>query len=259
VLIDSHCHLDDPRFDNDREAVLQRARAEGVTEFVTIGCDLPTSQRAVSLAQQYPPVFSSIGVHPHEAAGITPATYDALRTLAKQPKVVAYGEIGLDYYYNFSPPEIQRQRFREQIALARELRLPVIIHSRDAKKDTLTILEEEKANEFGGVFHCFTGDLEMAKAALGLGFFISFSGIVTFPKAAELQKVAQELPLDRMLVETDSPYLTPHPYRGKRNEPAYVQHVARKIAQLRPSLTFEEVMDSTRSNAKKLFGIPEQP
>jgi TatD DNase family protein len=220
---------------------------------VTIGCDLSTSERAVSLAQQYPFISSSIGVHPHEVKDITPATYDRLRTLAKQPKVVAYGEIGLDYYYNYSPPPIQRQRFREQIALARELRLPIIVHTREAKEDTLSILREEKADELGGVFHCFTGDAEMAKAALDLGFFLSFSGIVTFPKAVELQKVVQDTPLDRMLIETDSPYLAPHPHRGKRNEPAYVQHVARKIAELKPSLTTEEVADVTCENAKRLF------
>jgi TatD DNase family protein len=255
VLIDSHCHLDDPQFDNDRETVIKRAQAEGVAQFVTIGCDLVTSQRAVSLAQQHPFIFSSIGVHPHEVKDITPATYDGLRSLAKQPKVVAYGEIGLDYHYNYSPPEIQRQRFREQIALAREFRLPVIIHSRNAKEDTMAILREEKAGELGGVIHCFTGDLEMAKAALDLGFLLSFSGIVTFPKAIELQKVVQEMPLDRMLVETDSPYLTPHPHRGKRNEPAHVQYVARKIAELKPPLTIEEVADVTRENTKRLFGI----
>lgn len=258
MLIDSHCHLDDPQFDNDREAVLKRAQEEGITHLVTIGCDLASSQRAVSLAQQHPFIFSSIGVHPHEVKDITPATYDGLRTLAKSAsggKVVAYGEIGLDYYYNFSPPDIQRQRFREQIALARELRLPIIIHSRDAKEDTLTILREEKADELGGVFHCFTGDLEMAKAALDLGFFLSFSGIATFPKAIALQKVVQDMPLDRMLIETDSPYLAPHPYRGKRNEPAHVQYVARKISELKPPHTFKEVADATRENAKRLFGI----
>ena len=258
MLIDSHCHLDDPQFDNDREAVLKRAQAEGVTRLVTIGCDLVTSQRAVFLSQEHSFIFSSIGIHPHEVKDITPATYDALRALVKSApagKVVAYGEIGLDYYYNFSPPEIQRQRFREQIALARELRLPVIIHSRNAKEDTMTILKEEKATDAGGVFHCFTGDLEMAKAALDLGFLLSFSGIVTFPKAIELQKVAQEVPLDRMLIETDSPYLSPHPHRGKRNEPARVRLVARKIADLRPSLTFEEVAERTGGNAKRLFGM----
>lgn len=255
MLIDSHCHLDNPQFDNDREAVLKRAQAEGLTHLVTIGCDFVTSQHAVSLAQQHPFIFSSIGVHPHEVKDITPATYDELRTLAKQPKVVAYGEIGLDYYYNFSPPEIQRQRFREQIALARELHLPIIVHSRDAKEDTLTILREEKADELGGVFHCFTGDLEMANAAMDLGFFLSFSGIVTFPKAIALQKVVQDLPLDRMLIETDSPYLAPHPHRGKRNEPAHVQYVARKIAELKPPLAFKEVADVTRENAKRLFGM----
>jgi len=255
VLIDSHCHLDDPQFENDREAVIQRARSEGITYLVTIGCDLLTSERAVSLAQQYPFIFSSIGVHPHEVKNITPATYDRLRTLAKQPKVVAYGEIGLDYYYNYSPPPIQKQRFREQIALARDLRLPLIIHTRDAKDDTLSILREEKAEKLGGVFHCFTGDAEMAKAALDLGFFLSFSGIVTFPKAVELQKVVQYTPLDRMLIETDSPYLAPHPHRGKRNEPAYVRHVALKVAELKPPLTIKEVADATRENAKRLFKI----
>lgn len=192
MLIDTHTHLDDARYDADREAMLARAREAGVERMITIGCDLATSRAAVALAAQYDFVYASVGVHPHEVRHITDDWYDTLRQLARDSeKVVAYGEIGLDYHYNHSDPDLQRRRFREQLQLARELRLPVIIHTREAQDDTIRILKEERASEIGGVFHCFSGDTWLAKDAIELGFYISFSGILTFqnaPCCATLQR-----------------------------------------------------------------------
>ena len=215
MLIDTHTHLDDARYDEDREAMIARAREAGVEAFVTIGCDLATSQAAVALAEQHPFVYASIGVHPHEVKHILDSWYDDFRRLAQNKKVVAYGEIGLDYHYNHSSPKEQRERFREQIQLARELKLPVIIHTREAQDDTIAILKEERASEIGGVFHCFSGDAWLAKDALDLGFYLSFSGILTFQNATMLRDIAKTAPLDRLLIETDCPYLTPVPHRGK--------------------------------------------
>jgi TatD DNase family protein len=255
MFIDTHTHLDDARFNDDRESVITRAREAGVEAFVTIGCDLATSQAAVSLTERYPWVYASIGVHPHEVRHIGHDWYDAFRGLARTKKVVAYGEIGLDYHYNHSSPKEQRERFREQVQLARELALPIIIHTRDAQDDTVGILKEENASEVGGVFHCFSGDARLAKDALDLGFHLSFSGIVTFQNAAMLRDIAKTVPLDRLLIETDCPYLTPVPYRGKRNEPAYVTRVAAQLATLHPPLSPEELGRSTTENAKRLFKI----
>src|SRR5713226_8316759 len=232
MLIDSHCHIDDVRFDADREAMLQRARDAGIGHFVTIGCDLETSRAAVSLATAHPFISATVGVHPHEVKHIQDGWYDELRTMAKSKGVVAYGEIGLDYHYDHSPREVQRTRFREQIRLARELHLPIIIHTREAQEETITILKDEKAGEVGGVFHCFAGDAWLAKDALDLGLYLSFSGVITFQNATMLRDIVKTVPLDRTLVETDSPYLAPVPRRGKRNEPAYVRHVAEKIAEI---------------------------
>lgn len=259
VLIDSHAHLDDARYDSDREAVIARAQEAGVDCFLTVGCDLATSRAAVDLADRYPFIYATVGVHPHEVKQIGDDWYDELRRLAKHQKVVAYGEIGLDYHYNHSPPKLQRERFREQILLARELQLPLIIHTREAQEDTVTILREEHANEIGGVFHCFSGDASLAKAALDLGFFLSFSGVITFQNAATLRDIVKTVPLDRMLIETDCPYLTPVPHRGKRNEPGYVRHVAEKIAEVKTAdqpITVEEVGRITSQNARRLFKIP---
>ena len=256
MLIDSHVHLDDLRYDTDRDTVLQRAEAAGVETMVTIGCDLATSQAAVALAQTHQQVFATIGVHPHEAKEIKDGWYEAFRSLARQPKVVAYGEIGLDYHYDHSPREIQRERFREQIHLARELNLPLIIHTREAQDDTVTILREEGAGDVGGVFHCFSGDAWLAKDALDLGFYLSFSGVLTFKNATMLRDIAKTVPLDRLMVETDCPYLTPVPYRGKRNEPAYVQHVAETLAEIRGNGSFESLARATVDNTKRLFRIP---
>jgi TatD DNase family protein len=258
MLIDTHTHLDDARYDGDRDAMIARAREAGVDTFITIGCDLATSKAAVALADQYPFVYASIGVHPHEVRHIGDDWYDELRRLAQHPKVVAYGEIGLDYHYNHSPPKLQRERFREQILLARELNLPVIIHTRDAQEDTITILKEEQAGATGGVFHCFTGDAWLAKDGLDLGFYLSFSGVVTFHNATMLREIVKTVPLDRMLIETDCPYLTPAPHRGKRNEPAYVKLVADTIAAVKSGaspVSAEEIGRLTAANARRLFKL----
>lgn len=255
MFIDTHTHLDDARYDNDREPVIARAREAGVEAFVTIGCDLTTSRAAVALAEQYPFVYASIGIHPHEVKHIKDDWYDEFRRLVKNKKVVAYGEIGLDYHYNHSSLSDQRVRFREQVQLARELKLPLIIHTREAQQDTITILREEKASEVGGVFHCFSGDAWLAKDALDLGFYLSFSGIVTFQNASMLRDIAKTVPLDRLLIETDCPYLAPVPYRGKRNEPAYVVQVADKLAALHGTLSSQEIAAHTTANAKRLFKI----
>ena len=253
MLIDTHTHLDDARYNDDREAMIARAREAGVEALLTIGCDLATSQAAVSLAEHYPFVYASVGVHPHEVKHIQDTWYDALRRLARSQKVVAYGEIGLDYHYNHSSPKEQRDRFREQIQLARELALPVIIHTRDAQEDTITILKEERASEIGGVFHCFSGDAWLAKEALELGFYLSFSGILTFHNATALREIAKQTSLDRVLIETDCPYLTPVPYRGKRNEPAYVRHVAEELAALK-GIALQEVAAASSRNFTRSTG-----
>ena len=256
MLIDSHAHLDDLRYDTDRDNVLQRAQTAGIEAIVTIGCDLATSQAAVALAHAHPNIFATIGVHPHEAKEIGEGWYESFRSLAQHPKVVAYGEIGLDYHYDHSPREIQRQRFREQIHLARELALPLVIHTREAQEDTVKILREEGAVDVGGVFHCFSGDMWLAKDALDLGFYLSFSGVLTFKNATMLRDIAKTVPLDRLMVETDCPYLAPIPYRGKRNEPAYVQYVAETLAEIRGNGSVESIARATVENTKRVFRIP---
>ncbi|MEC4674485.1 MAG: TatD family hydrolase [Nitrospirota bacterium] len=259
MLIDSHVHLDDTRFDEDRSDIFVRAAEAGIEAFVTIGCDLSTSRAAVQLAQTHSNVYATVGVHPHETKEVEDSWYPELQQLARHPKVVAYGEIGLDYHYDHSPRDVQRQRFREQIREARALQLPIVIHTREAQEDTITILREEHAQEIGGVFHCFSGDSWLAKDALDLGFYLSFSGVITFKNASMLREIVQTVPLDRIMIETDCPYLTPIPYRGKRNEPAYVTHVAQTIAELigngKPS-AFETVANATVANTKQLFKIP---
>jgi TatD DNase family protein len=261
MLIDTHTHLDDTRYDGDREAMIARARDAGVETFITIGCDLASSRAAVALAERYPFIYASIGVHPHEVRHIGDDWYDEFRRLAQHPKVVAYGEIGLDYHYNHSPPKLQRERFREQILLARELRLPMVIHTREAQEDTIAILREERAGETGGVFHCFTGDAWLAKDGLDLGFHLSFSGVVTFQNAAMLRDIVGTVPMDRILIETDCPYLAPAPHRGKRNEPAYVRLVAETIARIKSAaslVSVDEIGRITAANARRLFKLPEE-
>lgn len=258
MLIDTHVHLDDPRYDPDREAVFQRAEEAGIGAFITIGCDLATSTSAAQLASERKNVYATVGVHPHEVKEIEPHWYEELRQLAQNPKVVAFGEIGLDYHYDHSPREVQRQRFREQVVLAKSLELPMVIHTREAQEDTMKILREEEAESIGGVIHCFSGDHWLAKEALDLGFYLSFSGIITFRTATLLREIILTVPDDRILIETDAPYLTPIPFRGKRNESAYVKYVAEQIAELKygDSVTgFEQVAEMTTDNAKCLFKI----
>jgi len=258
MLIDTHVHLDDPRYDPDREAVFQRAKEAGVGAFITIGCDLATSTSAVKLATEHANVYATVGVHPHEVKRIEPPWYEELKQLAKNPKVVAFGEIGLDYHYDHSPREVQRQQFREQIALAKSLDLPLVIHTREAQEDTMAILREEQAESVGGVFHCFSGDPWLAQEALDLGFYLSFSGIITFRNATLLREVILTVPDDRLLIETDAPYLTPIPFRGKRNESAYVKYVAEQIAELKykdSATGLAQVSELTTNNAKCLFKI----
>lgn len=259
MLIDTHTHLDDGRFDRDREGVIARAQEAGVHTFITIGCDLATSRAAVALADRYPFVYATVGVHPHEVRHVKDDWFTELRDLARHPKVLAYGEIGLDYHYDHSPRDIQRARFREQVRLARELTLPIVIHTREAQEDTIGILKEERASELGGVFHCFSGDAWLAKDALDLGFYVSFSGVITFHNATMLREIAVTVPMDRLLIETDCPYLTPVPHRGKRNEPAYVKLVAEQIARVRSArepMSVEEVGQITSANARRAFKIP---
>lgn len=254
MLIDTHAHIHDPRFDSDREAVIDRARSAGVDVMVTVGTDLENSRAAVALAEQHSFIYATVGVHPHEVKDLTAETLAELRVLAEHPRVVAYGEIGLDYYYDHSPRDIQRDRFSDQLSIARELNLPIVIHTRDAQEDTLAILKEEWKDR-PGVFHCFTGDPAYATEALQLGFMVSFSGIVTFPKATELREAVRVVPLDRLLIETDCPYLAPVPHRGKRNEPSYLPAVAEIIAAEKSPTSLDEIARISSDNAKQLFGI----
>lgn len=254
MLIDTHAHLDLEEFDRDRPTVLDRARSNGIGYIINTGFDLESSRRSIALAARHPQIFAAVGVHPHDAAKADAAVWAAIPELAAAPKVMAVGEIGLDYYRDLSPRTVQQAAFRRQIGIAKELNLPIIVHNRDAHADTLRILKEEKAGEAGGVLHCFSGSWEVAKECLDLGFHISFAGPVTFTNAPKLQDVVQKVPLDRLLVETDCPYLAPVPHRGKRNEPAYVHLVAEKIATLR-ELPLEELAAATTANARRLFGF----
>jgi len=254
-VVDSHCHIDMAQFDADREAVLERARAAGVETMLVVGGvdEEAGHHRAMTVAEKFGlPV--SAGVHPHEARLATPATYDELRGLAREKRIAAIGEIGLDFHYDHSPRDVQREVFRAQVRLAREVGLPVIIHTREADDETAALLEAEGARETGGVIHCFTGGAELARRALALGFHVSFSGILTFPRAETIQEVARTAPLDRILVETDAPFLAPPPHRGKRNEPAFVLEVARKVAALR-GVDVDVVGAASAANFRALFRL----
>jgi TatD DNase family protein len=257
MLIDSHAHLDMPHFDADRDAVIERARAVGVTAILTLGVDGASSRRAVALAQQYESVFAAVGIHPHEAKYATPEVYKDLIGLAREREVnriIAWGEIGLDYHYDHSPRDVQRREFRRQIRMARELDLPVCIHSRDAHDDVLSILDEEMAIDAGVVMHCFSGDEQVARRCLDLGFYISFAGPVTFTNARTLPAVVPLVPDDRLLIETDAPYLSPHPWRGRehRNEPARVAVIAARLAEIK-GISVEEVGQAATQNFYRLF------
>jgi TatD DNase family protein len=254
VLVDSHCHIDMPEFDADRAEVVARARAAGVEDLLVVGgVDAEDGQRRALAVAETIGCAVSAGLHPHEARLGSEAVYDELRRLARDRKIVAIGEIGLDFHYDSSPRDAQRAAFRRQIRLAREVGLPVIVHSRSADEETAEILAGEGGQEAGGVLHCFTGGEGLARRVLELGFFISFSGIVGFPRAEQIQEVARWLPEDRLLVETDAPFLAPPPHRGRRNEPAFVVEVARKVAALRDE-PLECVAASACRNFRRLFG-----
>jgi TatD DNase family protein len=252
MLVDSHAHIDDSRFDADRDAVLQRAWDAGVRKILTIGNGRGPDEMGcgIPIAAAHSWIFTSVGVHPHDAAKVEERHYSLAEDLAKNVKVVAIGETGLDYYYDHSPRDMQRQVFRRQLALARKMDLPVIIHTRDADEDTEQILREEAPRR--GVMHCFTSGEKLADFALDIGFHVSFSGIVTFPKAQALGELARRIPVDRILVETDCPYLAPVPHRGRRNEPGFVSQTARFIAALRGE-SYESLAAQTSANFDKLF------
>jgi len=253
MLIDSHTHLEMADFDQDRDAVVKRAKEAGIEFMVTVGTTIDNCKKALSIARRYEAVYVAVGIHPHDAKDIDNRTYDTLRELSLMDKVVAYGEIGLDFFRNLSPRELQVKRFGEQLELAGEVGLPVIIHDRDAHRETVEMLSGLRGR-MRGVVHCFSGDRAMAKKCLDMGFFISAPGTVTFEKAEELRKVVEYIPIGSLLVETDAPYLAPQPHRGKRNEPAYVVHTAAKVAEIK-GLSPREVEYATSENAKSLFAF----
>ena len=256
-LIDSHAHIDFPQFAEDRAAMLQRAQEAGVQALLAIGTGPGPEKLDAALphAEQHDWIYSSIGIHPHEAKQATPEHFDELVRLAQHPKVIAWGEIGLDYFYDHSPRDVQANVFRAQMELAQAARLPIIIHCRDAWDDCLALIEQHwKPTGLGGILHCFTSTLDHAKRGLDMGFLISFAGNSTYPKAQAIRDVAKELPLDRILIETDAPFLAPQPFRGKRNEPAYVAEVAKTLASVR-NLPAEEIAATTASNFRRFFGI----
>ena len=254
VYSDSHAHLTLDAFDGDREEVLARARGAGLRHIVTVSSYIGDAERCADLAARHDFIHFTAGVHPHEAKDWRDPVADGVRRAARRPKAVAIGEIGLDYHYDLSPRDRQREVFRAQVGLARELRLPIVIHTREAWPDTMAILEEEGARDLGGVFHCFSGGVEEARRCLDFGFLLSFAGPLTFKNPGDLPGAAVFAPLDRILVETDSPYLTPHPYRGKRNEPATVLLVAAKVAELK-GLTPDAVGEATTRNLEKVFRL----
>ena len=257
MLIDSHAHLGMPQFDRDRYEVIRRAIDAEVELIFTVGTDIGDCRKAIEIARGNERVFAIIGIHPHNAKQVNEGTYSDLRALSKDGKVKAIGEIGLDLFRNLSPKDVQMANFRQQIHLAKELGLPIVVHARDAQKEVLTILREEEAGESGGVFHCFSGDYDMAKFCMDLGFFISIPGTITFKNGSELREVIKKIPLDRILVETDCPFLTPMPFRGKRNEPAYVKITALKLAEVK-GLPFDKVARITSRNAKRAFRLDEE-
>ncbi|AWI35204.1 TatD family hydrolase [Bacillus safensis] len=254
MLFDTHAHLNAEQYNEDLEQVIERAKSEKVEKIVVVGFDRPTITRAMELIEEYDFIYAAIGWHPVDAIDMTDEDLAWIKDLSQHEKVVAIGEMGLDYYWDKSPKDVQKEVFRRQIALAKEVKLPIVIHNRDATEDVVTILKEEGAAEVGGIMHCFTGSLETAKACMEMNFYISFGGPVTFKNAKKPKEVVKEIPSDRLLIETDCPYLTPVPFRGKRNEPSYVKYIAEQIAELR-EISFEELAELTTKNAKKVFRI----
>lgn len=255
ALIDTHCHLNHHDLAGDIPGVLARAREAGVCRIICAAFDMESSEQAVRQAREYPMVCATVGVHPHDSSKFRPEDEERLTELCREEKVVAIGETGLDYHYDFSPRDRQRDIFRLHIRMARELGLPLVIHSRESDDDILDILEDEGMPERGAVLHCFSGDTDMALRALEMGCYLGIAGPITFTNADDFRRTVEGLPLDSLLVETDAPYLTPHPHRGKRNEPAYVRLVAAKLAEIK-GVTPDEVASSTTANAEWLFGNP---
>lgn len=251
MFIDSHTHIQISQFDPDRDAVLKRALEAGVSTILVIGFDLETSLGAVELAEKHENLFATVGIHPHDAKDFTPDVVKTFRELLHHPKVIALGEIGLDYYRNLSPHAVQKEAFEKQLDLAEEMEIPIIVHNRDAYMDILPILEARRG-QIQGVLHCFTGDVELMRRSLEIGFHIGIGGIVTYPNAKDVQAVAREVPLERLLIETDCPWLAPQSWRGKRNEPAYVRAVVEKIAELRET-SVGKIGEITTKNFNSLF------
>ncbi|MCU9594319.1 TatD family hydrolase [Caldibacillus thermolactis] len=254
MLFDTHAHINADQFAEDLEEVLKRAKDAGVTNIVVVGFDRPTITKAMDLINKYDNIYGCIGWHPVDAIDCREEDLQWIEDLCAHPKIVALGETGLDYHWDKSPKEVQHELFRKQIRLAKKLKLPIMIHNRDATEDCIRILKEEKAEDVGGIMHCFSGDANTALEIINMNFYVSLGGPVTFKNAKLPKEVAKVVPLDKLLIETDCPYLAPHPFRGKRNEPAYVKLVAEQIAELK-GVTFEEIADVTTKNAKKLFGI----
>ena len=254
-LIDSHCHLDNAEFNDDRDAVIERALEAGVEHMMAIGTGdgPPDLEAALRLAEKYPAFYATVGIHPHDAAKATPGDFQRFSELLAHRKVLAVGEIGLDYHYDFSPREVQKSAFIEQMGIAASAKKPIVIHTREAWEDTLALIERHwTPHAIGGIMHCFSGGPEEAHRAIDLGFYLSFGGIVTFPKALAVQEAAKSTPRDRILIETDAPYLAPVPKRGKRNEPALMVHTARKLAELRGE-SYEELCNTTTENFRRLL------
>jgi TatD DNase family protein len=254
MIIDSHSHLEMPDFKKDLEEVIQRAKASGVGYIFTVGTEARDWRKALEIAHSHPSIYAILGVHPHNAKEIGDQTYSILKELCQDEKVKAYGEIGLDFFRNLSPRDVQLKRFREQIGLAKELGLPIVVHDREAHQETLEVLKSEKAEECGGIIHCFSGDYEMAVACLEMGFYLSIPGSITFTNAERLREIVGRLPLESLLVETDAPFLAPVPFRGKRNEPSYVQYTAQKVAEIK-KVSFEKVAEVTTENALRIYRL----
>lgn len=256
MLIDSHAHIQGKEYAGEVDAVVARARAAGVETIIAVGGagDMSSNNEAVALAAQFANIYATVGMHPHDAKDVGDDELRALRELTSQPKVIAVGETGLDFYYNHSPHDVQRRVFAQFIDMARETELPIVVHERDAAREVAELLRSEGSGKLRGVIHCFTGDYEAARTYLDLGFYLSFTGIITFKNAEPLREVVRQVPLERIFVETDSPFLTPVPHRGKRNEPAYVRFVAETIAKVK-GVELAEVARQTTANVKTLFRI----
>lgn len=254
MLFDTHAHYDDEKYAEDRYEVIEKAHQSGVSYIINAATDLKSCEDSIAFARKYDYLYAAVGIHPHEVGDIDDSSLLKLAELAKEDKVVAIGEIGLDYYYDTAPRETQRYWFAKQVNLAREMMLPIIVHDRDAHQDSIDIIKAEKACDMGGVFHCYSGSLEMAKDLVNYNFHISVGGALTFKNARKLVEVVKWIPIDRLLIETDAPYLTPEPHRGKRNDSSYVRYVAEKVAEIK-QMDYEKVAEATLNNAKELFRI----